>query len=80
MTTTNFRPKYISFDVYGTLISWDTDPTTLRLLAGRLPEEQWPTFKKVFRGYRFDEVCGDYKPYEQIFPAQWDPKLGIHVT
>ena len=60
------RPKYISFDIYGTLINWDTDTTTRRLLAGRLPEEQWPAFKKVFRGYRFDEVLGDYKPYEQI--------------
>lgn len=83
MTTTNFRPKYISFDVYGTLISWDTDPTTLRLLAGRLPEEQWPTFKKVFRGYRFDEVCGDYKPYEQILQDSFDrvcKRFGIGPT
>ena len=53
---TNSRPKYISFDIYGTLINWNTDSTTRRLLAGRLPEEQWPAFKKVFRGYRFDEV------------------------
>ena len=83
MTTTNFRPKYISFDVYGTLISWDTDPTTRRLLAGRLPEEQWPTFKKVFRGYRFDEVCGDYKPYEQILQDSFDrvcKRFGIGPT
>ena len=83
MTTTNFRPKYISFDVYGTLISWDTDPTTLRLLAGRLPEEQWPTFKKVFRGYRYDEVCGDYKPYEQILQDSFDrvcKRFGIGPT
>ena len=72
MTTTNFRPKYVSFDVYGTLISWDTDPTTRRLLDGRLPEERWPTFKKVFRGYRFDEVSGDYKPYEQILQDSFD--------
>jgi 2-haloacid dehalogenase len=83
MTTTNFRPKYISFDVYGTLISWDTDPTTRRLLAGRLPEEQWPTFKKVFRGYRYDEVCGDYKPYEQILQNSFDrvcKRFGIGPT
>jgi 2-haloacid dehalogenase len=83
MTTTNFRPKYISFDVYGTLISWDTDPTTRRLLAGRLPEEQWPTFKKVFRGYRYDEVCGDYKPYEQILQDSFDrvcKRFGIGPT
>jgi 2-haloacid dehalogenase len=67
-----FRPKYISFDCYGTLINWDTDAITRRLLAGRLPDEQWPAFKKVFRGYRFDEVCGDYKPYEQILQDSFD--------
>ncbi len=72
MTDKTFRPQYISFDCYGTLISWDTDATTRRLLAGRLPEEQWPAFKKVFRGYRFDEVCGDYKPYEQILQNSFD--------
>ena len=44
------RPQYVSFDCYGTLINFDIDPTTRRLLAGRLPEEQWPAFKKVFRG------------------------------
>jgi 2-haloacid dehalogenase len=72
MATTNSRPKYISFDVYGTLINFDIDPTTRRLLDGRISEEQWPTFKKQFRGYRFDEVLGDYKPYEQILQDSFD--------
>jgi 2-haloacid dehalogenase len=72
MADETLRPKYISFDCYGTLINFDIDPTTRRLLAGRLPEEQWPAFKKVFRGYRFDEVCGDYKPYEQILQDSFD--------
>jgi 2-haloacid dehalogenase len=68
---TNSRPKYISFDIYGTLINWDTDAVTLRLLDGRLPEEQWPAFKKVFRGYRFDEVL-EYRPYEEILQRSFD--------
>jgi 2-haloacid dehalogenase len=72
MADTNFRPKYISFDIYGTLINFDIDPTTRRLLDGRISEEQWPTFKKQFRGYRFDEVLGDYKPYEQILQDSFD--------
>ncbi len=72
MADTNFRPKYISFDIYGTLINFDIDPTTRRLLDGRISEEQWPAFKKQFRGYRFDEVCGDYKPYEQILQDSFD--------
>jgi 2-haloacid dehalogenase len=72
MADTNFRPKYISFDIYGTLINFDIDPTTRRLLNGRISEEQWPTFKKQFRGYRFDEVLGDYKPYEAILQDSFD--------
>ena len=70
MADTN-RPKYISFDIYGTLINWNTDAVTRRLLDGRLPEEQWPAFKKVFRGYRFDAVL-DYAPYEQILQRSFD--------
>ena len=42
MADTNSRPKYISFDIYGTLINFDIDPTTRRLLDGRISEEQWP--------------------------------------
>ncbi|WP_426301990.1 HAD-IA family hydrolase [Arthrobacter sp. R-11] len=71
MATTNSRPKYISFDIYGTLINWNSDAVTRRLLDGRLPEEQWPAFKKVFRGYRFDAVL-DYAPYEEILQSSFD--------
>jgi len=72
MTETNFRPKYISYDVFGTLINFTIYPTTQRLLDGRIPEEQWLDFKKIFRAYRFDEVQGDYKPYEQILQDAFD--------
>jgi len=83
MANTNVRPKYISFDVYGTLINFNIYPTTRRLLDGRISEEQWPAFKKVFRGYRFDEVNGEYKPYEQILQSAFDracKRFGIGPT
>lgn len=83
MANTNFRPKYISYDVYGTLINFTIYPTTQRLLAGRIPDEQWLAFKKVFRAYRFDEVNGDYKPYEQILQDAFDracKRFGIGPT
>ena len=83
MADTNFRPKYISYDVYGTLINFNIYPTTQRLLAGRIPDEQWLAFKKVFRAYRFDEVNGDYKPYEQILQDAFDracKRFGIGPT
>ncbi|MEA5455132.1 haloacid dehalogenase type II [Sinomonas sp. JGH33] len=72
MAETNFRPKYISFDCYGTLINFAIDSTTRRLLGGRLSEEQWPAFKAMFRGYRYDQVCGDYYPYEQVLQDSFD--------
>jgi 2-haloacid dehalogenase len=83
MANTNFRPKYISYDVYGTLINFNIYPTTERLLADRIPEEQWPAFKKVFRAYRFDEVNGDYKPYVEILQSAFDracKRFGIGPT
>ncbi|KUM42153.1 haloacid dehalogenase type II [Arthrobacter sp. EpRS71] len=72
MKDTDLRPKFISFDIYGTLINFDLDPTTRHLLDGRISDEQWPAFKKQFRGYRFDEVLGDYKPYEQVLQDSFD--------
>lgn len=66
MAFTNFRPQYISFDCYGTLINFQLDATTRHLLSGRLAEEQWPAFKAMFRAYRYDQVCGDYYAYEQV--------------
>jgi 2-haloacid dehalogenase len=83
MASTNFRPKYISYDVYGTLINFNIYPTTVRLLDGRISEERWPEFKKVFHAYRFDEVNGDYKPYEQILQDAFDracKRFGIGPT
>lgn len=72
MANTNFRPEYISFDCYGTLINFEIDSTTRRLLAGRLTEEQWPAFKAMFRAYRYDQVCGDYYAYEQVLQDAFD--------
>ena len=60
MANTVARPQYVSFDCYGTLINFEITSTTRRLLAGRLPEEEWPAFKRCSAGYRYDQVCGDY--------------------
>ncbi|MFE8992420.1 HAD-IA family hydrolase, partial [Streptomyces collinus] len=60
-----FRPKYVSFDCYGTLIEWPMTPITRELVGDQIPAEHWDQFVKEFRGYRYDSVCGEYKPYEQ---------------
>lgn len=72
MATTSFRPEYISFDCYGTLINWVLDPTTRSILNGRVPEEQLPAFLRDFRNYRYDQVCGGYYAYEQVLQDAFD--------
>jgi 2-haloacid dehalogenase len=70
--TTTFRPEYISFDCYGTLIDYQSEAATRPLLAGRVPEEQIPAFMRDFRRIRYDQVCGVYYPYEQVLQDSWD--------
>ena len=56
MTEPTFRPKYVSFDCYGTLISWPMTPITKELVGDQIPAEQWDRFVAEFRGYRYDQV------------------------
>lgn len=72
MTTPQFRPEYVSFDCYGTLINYQTEAATRPLLAGRVPEEQMSAFMRDWRQFRYDQVCGDYYPYEQVIQDAWD--------
>lgn len=59
------RPKYISFDVYGTLIHFNLRPTVEAMLADRLTGEAFEAFFKRFWFYRYDEIM-DYRPYDEV--------------
>ena len=61
-----FRPKYISFDCYGTLTRFRMDELTREIFADRIPAERMQQFITDFYSYRFDEVLGDWKPYEEV--------------
>lgn len=61
-----FRPKYITFDCYGTLINFDMAGAARDLYRDRLSEEGMEKFIKHFSAYRFDEVMGAWKPYLEI--------------
>jgi 2-haloacid dehalogenase len=67
-----FRPKYVSFDCYGTLISWPMTPITKELVGDQIPAEKWDQFVAEFRGYRYDQVKGKYYPYEQVLQDSFD--------
>lgn len=62
----DYRPKYVSFDCYGTLINFDITPTTREIVGDRIREQDWPAFLRSFSKYRYDQVLGGYYPYRQV--------------
>jgi 2-haloacid dehalogenase len=61
-----FRPRYISFDCYGTLTCFRMGELAREMFADRVPAAQMEAFIADFSAYRFDEVLGDWKPYETV--------------
>jgi len=61
-----FKPKYITFDIYGTLIYFQIGNATRTLYADRVPSNQMDAFVSVFEGYRRDEVLGAWQPYFNV--------------
>ena len=61
-----FRPKYVTFDCYGTLTYFQMTALARERFAGRIAPEQLDAFVKDFSAYRFDEVLGAWKPYEDV--------------
>lgn len=61
------RPKYITFDCYGTLTNFQMGQLTRELFADRLRDpERMTRFVQDFSAYRFDEVRGEWKPYAEV--------------
>jgi 2-haloacid dehalogenase len=63
---TIFRPKYITFDCYGTLTRFRMSEMARGFYAGQVPEERMDAFCKNWSSYRFDEVLGAWKPYRDV--------------
>jgi 2-haloacid dehalogenase len=61
-----FRPTYITFDCYGTLIHFQMSDLTRALFADRLPSDRLEAFTTDFSAYRFDEVLGPWQPYADV--------------
>ena len=61
-----FRPKYISFDCYGTMINFIMGPTAREIFADRVATDKMDDFLNSFRGYRLDEVLGAWKPFYDV--------------
>lgn len=61
-----FKPKYISFDCYGTLIRFHMTEMVTESYADRLPADALPQFCKDWAFHRLDEAVGAWKPYQEV--------------
>src|SRR5262245_60559904 len=64
-----FRPRFITFDCYGTLTHFQMTDLTRTLFAGRVAPDRVPAFTTDFSAYRLDEVLGEWKPYADVIAA-----------
>ncbi len=79
----DFRPKFITFDCYGTLTRFQMGEMTREIFAKRLPAEPMEKFIEDFSAYRFDEVLGAWKPYADVIKqalARTCRKYGIEYV
>jgi 2-haloacid dehalogenase len=62
----DIKPKFVSFDMNGTLIHFRINDSIRRVLGDRLPAEIADDFAKAGNQFRFDECMGEWKSYLQI--------------
>jgi 2-haloacid dehalogenase len=81
IATMSFRPKYITFDCYGTLLYFEMGPAARRAYADRIGDAgQMDAFVDEFSKYRLDEVLGPWKPYRDVVESalrRTCKKLGV---
>lgn len=67
---TQFRPKYITFDCYGTLTNFQMAEAAQTLYGDQLDAEKMAQFIKNFAAYRLDEILGTGSPIMKLFTTQ----------
>jgi len=60
------RPKFITFDCYGTLTRFQMADMTRVMFNDRVAPEAIERFINCFAAYRLDEVLGQWQPYEDV--------------
>ena len=60
------KPKFVTFDMNGTLIRFRINDAIQEVLGDRLPAEIADDFLRACKAYRVDECTGDYKPFHRI--------------
>jgi 2-haloacid dehalogenase len=62
----SFKPDYITFDCYGTLIHFRMAELARQTFARGVAADALPAVIGDFSAYRMDEVLGDWKPYRDV--------------
>lgn len=71
MTTPQLRrPKYISFDIYGTLIHYQMRQAVEPLVSERLHGDELERFFARYRITRYDEIM-EYRPYDEVLERSY---------
>jgi 2-haloacid dehalogenase len=60
------KPKFVTFDMNGTLIKFAINDAMREVLGDRLPAEVADEYLRVCKSYRIDECMADYQPFHQI--------------
>lgn len=65
----DLRPKFITFDCYGTLTKFRISEMARDFFAARLGPDAMERFVRDFSAYRLDEVLGAWKPYVDVIKS-----------
>jgi 2-haloacid dehalogenase len=60
------KPKFVTFDMNGTLIQFRINDAIRQVLGDRLPAEIAAEVLQACKAYRIDECMGEYKPFHGI--------------
>ncbi len=60
------KPKFVTFDMNGTLIRFRINDAIREVMGDRLPAEIADDFLQACKAYRIDECTGEYKPFHEI--------------
>ena len=63
------RPRFITFDCYGTLTRFQMAEMAREIFAGSVSAENMERVVRDFAAYRFDEVLGAWKPYLEVLAS-----------
>ncbi len=62
----DIKPKFVTFDMNGTLIRYRIKDAIREVLGDRLPAEVADDYLDACKAYRFDECLGEYQPFDRI--------------